>query len=104
MSTTIPALLAPEDPPGFILRTDLGKAADDNGFRLSGGNSGGWLRRTSTTAPATIWLAGAGAAGPWLLALDRADIAAEIAAPTAIIQHAPAASCFALSSLPALYA
>jgi len=35
-------MIAPEDPPGFVVRTEAQKAAWDNGFRLEQGvESGG---------------------------------------------------------------
>ena len=44
-------MIAPEDPRGFVVRTEAQKAAWDNGFRLDRGvERGGWLRYASTTA------------------------------------------------------
>jgi hypothetical protein len=40
------------------------------GYGLERGIEGGWLRYGSTTAPGSIWIAGASAQGPWLLSLD----------------------------------
>jgi len=52
-------MIAPQDPPGFIVRTEAQKAAWDNGFRVERGiEAGGWLRYASTTAKGEIWLAG----------------------------------------------
>jgi hypothetical protein len=67
-----------EDPPGFIVRTEVQKAAFDNGFRLAHGIHGGWMRYGSTTAQGDIWIAGASPAGPWLLSLERNVVVAEI--------------------------
>ena len=50
-----------EDPPGFVVRTEAQKAAWDNGYRLERGLEGGWLHYASTTAPGTVWIAGANA-------------------------------------------
>jgi hypothetical protein len=36
-------MIAPENPPGFVVRTEAQKAAFDNGFRLERGVDGGWL-------------------------------------------------------------
>jgi hypothetical protein len=37
-------MIAPEDPPGFVVRTEAQKATWDNGFRLERGvERGGWL-------------------------------------------------------------
>jgi hypothetical protein len=60
-----------EAPPGFIVRTEVQKAAFDNGFRLDRGTHGGWMRFGSTTAQGDIWMAGASPAGPWLLSLEH---------------------------------
>ena len=51
-------MIAPEDPPGFVVRTEAQKAAWDNGYRLERGNESGWLHYTSTTAPGSIWITG----------------------------------------------
>ena len=71
-------MITPEDPPGFIVRTEARKAAWDNGFRLPRGVENGWLRFGSTTARGEVWIAGASMTGPWLLSLDRLEVAAEI--------------------------
>lgn len=76
--------MVPESPAGFIVATECRKAAWDNGFRLEMGGGGGWLAYRSTTAPAEIRLGGVSPTGPWFLALDRADIAAELGAPAAV--------------------
>ena len=39
---------------------------------------GAWLRYASTTAPGSIWIAGASGRGSWLLSLDHAGVIAEI--------------------------
>ena len=44
-------MIALENPPGFVVRTEAQKAAWDNGFRLDRGIEGGWLHYASTTAP-----------------------------------------------------
>ena len=70
--------MAPEDPPGFIVRTEAQKAAFERGFRLERGIDGPWLRYASTTAPVEIWIAGTGRTGPWFLAMDHPGVAAEL--------------------------
>lgn len=67
-----------EDPPGFGVRTEAQKAADDNGYRLGNGEAGGWLAFNSTTAPGRIWIAAASQKGPWFLSLDHSGVAAEL--------------------------
>lgn len=42
--------MSPENPPGFIVRTEAQKAAFDNGFRIERGVENGWLRYASATA------------------------------------------------------
>jgi hypothetical protein len=71
-------MILPEDPPGFVVRTELQKAAFENGFRLEGGIQSGWLRYGSTTVAGDIWLAGASMVGPWLLSIGQQEIAAEM--------------------------
>jgi hypothetical protein len=71
-------MILPEDPPGFVARTELQKAAFENGFRLERGIQSGWLRYGSTTVAGDIWLAGASMVGPWLLSIGQHEIAAEM--------------------------
>jgi hypothetical protein len=71
-------MIAPEDPPSFVVRTEAQKAAWDNGFRLERRIESGWLRYASTTAPGTVWIAGVSAGGPWLLSIEHSGVAAEL--------------------------
>ena len=71
-------MILPEDPPGFVVRTELQKAAFENGFRLEHGIQSGWVRYGSTTVAGDIWLAGASMVGPWLLSIGQQEIAAEM--------------------------
>jgi hypothetical protein len=74
-------MISPEDPPGFVVRTEAQKAAWDNGFRVERRvESGGWLHYGSTTARGEIWIAGMPPRGPWLLSIDHPGVAAELAA------------------------
>jgi hypothetical protein len=96
---------APEDPPGFVVRTEAQKAASDNGFRIERGvESGGWLRYGSTTAHGEIWIAGASPRGPWLLSIDHQGVAAELATLPASPAAAPGLATFEFASLTALHA
>ena len=97
-------MIALEDPPGFVVRTEAQKAAADNGFRLPRGVEGGWLRFGSTTAQGDVWIAGVSPTGPWLLALDRPEVAAEIGAAAAALATGPGAAVFVFDTLPPLYA
>ena len=69
-----------ETPPGFIVRTEAQKAAWDNGYRLERGVEGGWLHYASTTAPGSVWIAGASSHGPWLLSINHSGVVAEVGA------------------------
>ena len=71
-------MIAPEDPPGFVVRTEAQKAAWDNGYRDERGIESGWLHYGSTTARGSIWIAGASGRGPWLVSLDHSGVIAEI--------------------------
>ncbi len=97
-------MILPEDPPSFVVRTEAQKAAADNGFRLSRGVEGGWLRFGSTTAQGDVWIAGVSPTGPWLLALDRAEVAAEIGAAATALATGPGVAMFVFDTLPPLYA
>lgn len=87
-----------ENPPGFVVRTEVQKAAWDNGYRLERGIEGGWLHYGSTTAPGSIWLAGASGRGPWLLSLDHSGVAAEIRGLPASPVPGPGLATFVLAS------
>jgi HNH endonuclease len=96
-------MITPEDPPGFVVRTEAQKAAWDNGFRLPRGAENGWLRFGSTTARGEVWIAGASMTGPWLLSLDRPDVAAEIGENPAMPAAGPGCATFVFESLTPLY-
>ncbi len=93
----------PENPPGFIVRTEAQKSAFDNGFRIERGVENGWLRYASATANGEIWLAGASAHGPWFLSISHPGVAAEIAPATTTIDG-PGVRTLGFSRLAALYA
>jgi hypothetical protein len=94
----------PENPPGFVVRTEAQKAAWDNGYRLERGVEGGWLRYGSTTAPGSIWIAGASGRGPWLLSLDHSGVAAEISGLPPSSKSGPGLATFMLANLTDLHA
>jgi HNH endonuclease len=97
--------IAPEDPPGFVVRTEAQKAAWDNGFRLERRvESGGWLRYGSTTARGEIWIAGVPPRGPWLLSIDHPEVAAELATLSPSPLPGPRLATFAFDTLTALHA
>jgi hypothetical protein len=96
-------MIEPENPPGFIVRTEAQKAASNNGFRLERGIENGWLRFESTTAQVGIWITGASKNGPWLLSVDRPEVSAEIGHSPAAGASGPGAATFAFDTLQALY-
>jgi hypothetical protein len=93
-----------EDPPGFVVRTEAQKAAWDNGFRLDRGVEGSWLHYASTTAPGSVWVAGASQRGPWLLSIDHPGVAAEIGAAAASTVPGPGTVTFIYETLTQLHA
>jgi hypothetical protein len=98
-------MIAAEDPPGFVVRTEVQKAAWDNGFRLERGvEPGGWLHYASTTARGEIWIAGIGPHGPWLLSIDHAGVAAEFASLPPQQVTGPGLAAFGFDTLTALHA
>lgn len=72
-----------EAPQSFVVREECAKAASQNGFRRVLGQEAGWAVFGSTTAEGTIHLAAAGSQGPWFIALDHADVVAELGLQTA---------------------
>ena len=96
-------MTTPEDPPGFVVRTEVQKAAWDNGYRLERGVERGWLHYTSTTAPGSIWVAGATGHGPWLLSLDHSGVVAEIGLLPASPAPGPGLATFLLANLTELH-
>jgi hypothetical protein len=92
-------LVAPENPPGFVVRRDAQKAASDNGYRLERGIDGGWLHYGSTTAPGSLWIVGASPRGPWLLSIDYSGVIAEIGALPASPIAGPGLATFIFASL-----
>jgi hypothetical protein len=96
-------MIAVEDPPGFIVRTEAQKAASNNGFRIERGAEHGWLRFGSTTAQVGIWIAGASKDGPWLLSVDRPEVSDEIGLSSEPAAVGPGVATFAFDRLQRLY-
>ncbi|MGN6102465.1 MAG: HNH endonuclease [Devosia sp.] len=67
-----------QDPPGFVVSSEAQQTAWDHGFRVALGTSGAWLGFGSTTAPGEVWIAGAGAQGPWFLSVTHPGVASEM--------------------------
>jgi hypothetical protein len=98
-------MFAPQDPPGFVVRTEAQKAAWDNGFRIERGvESGGWLHYASTTARGEIWIAGVPPRGPWFLSTNHPGVAAELAVLPSSPLAGPGLRTFGFDSLTALHA
>jgi hypothetical protein len=97
-------MIAPEDPPGFVVRTEAQKAAWDNGYRVEHGVERGWLHYSSTTAPGGVWIAGVSPHGPWLLAIEHSGVAAEIGSLSVLPADGPGLVTFQLSTLTQLHA
>jgi hypothetical protein len=97
-------MIAPETPPGFVVRTEAQKAAWDNGFRLERGVQGGWLHYDSTTAPGTVWIAGASQRGPWLLSINHPGVVAEIGIMPASPVPGPGTATFIFKTVTQLHA
>jgi len=97
-------MLGPENPPGFVVRTEAQKAAHDNGYRLELGIADGWLHYASTTAPGSIWISGSSGHGPWLLSLGHAGVAAELGTTPASPFAGPGVATFVLATIKELHA
>jgi len=95
---------SPEDPPGFVVRTEAQKAASDNGFRIERATQSGWLHYASTTAHGEIWIGGVSPRGPWLLSIDHPGVAAELETLPASPVAGPGLATFEFGSLTALHA
>lgn len=91
-----------ERPQSFVVSTECSKAAEQNGFRRTLGETDGWAAFESTTAQGTIWLASEGPSGPWFLALDHSGVIAE-AALTADPLRGPGLSRFRFQTMRELY-
>ncbi|HEY7300510.1 MAG TPA: HNH endonuclease [Xanthobacteraceae bacterium] len=96
--------ITPENPPGFVVRTEAQKAAWDNGYRLERGIEGGWLHYGSTTAPGSVWIAGGSSRGPWLLSIDHSGVAAEIGSMPIAPVPGPGLATFVFTNLAQLHA
>jgi hypothetical protein len=96
-------VIAPENPPGFVIRTEVQKAAWDNGYRLERGVESGWLHYGSTTAPGSIWIAAASQHGPWLLSVAHSGVAAEIGAVPFSPEPGPGIATLMLANLSQLH-
>lgn len=92
-----------EVPQSFVVSQECDKVAFQNGYRRAFGETDGWARYGSTTAKGTLWLAAAGPAGPWYLALDHLGIVEDLNLPKADMPG-PGLVRHAFPNLTALYA
>jgi hypothetical protein len=97
-------MIALENPPGFVVRTEAQKATFDNGYRIERGTTDGWMRYGSTTAKGDIWLAATSPGGPWFLSLQRPEVAAECGAAPVLSVPGPGIATFVFHNLAELYA
>jgi hypothetical protein len=97
-------MIALENPPGFVVRTEAQKAAADNGFRLERSIENGWLHYDSTTAPGSLWIASASSQGPWLLSIDHSGVVAEVGTLLPSPVSGPGLATFMFATLAQLHA
>lgn len=95
--------MLPENPPGFIVRTEARKAAFDNGFRIGRDERDGWLGFASTTAHGEVWIAGAAQPGPWFLSVTHAGVAAELGPGSVSPVSGPGVASRVFASMSELY-
>lgn len=93
----------PEDPPGFVVRTEAQKAAWDNGYRLERGVEEGWLCYNSTTAPGAVWIAGSSPNGPWLLSINHSGASTELNSVSMTTYPGPGLATFIFETLSELH-
>lgn len=96
-------MTAVESPQSFIVRQECEKVAFQNGFRRKLDEQAGWAAFQSTTAQGAIYLAAAGALGPWFVALDHQGVIEELDAPTADMTG-PGLARYAFETLGGVYA
>ena len=91
-----------EQPQGFVVAQECGKAAWQHGYRRSLGEDAGWAGFGSTTAKGIIHLAAAGPSGPWYLAIDHTGVVEELSLQSAELPG-PGQSRYAFETLTELY-
>ena len=97
-------MIALENPPGFVVRTEAQKASFENGYRIGRGTTNGWMRYGSTTARGDIWIAAPSPSGPWFLSLQRPEVALECGAKPVPSVTGPGIASFVFDKLAELYA
>jgi hypothetical protein len=96
-----------ENPPGFVVREEAGKATYENGFRVELGRRGGWLGYSSTTARGEVWIGRDPLRNIWLLSLTHPGVAHELSIPrvdvTDGLVQAPGLASYGFAKLSGLY-
>jgi hypothetical protein len=92
-----------ENPPSFVVRTELKKTAFDNGFRIELGLDSGWLHYRSTTAQGDIWLAAGSKNGPWFLVVGVDAVAAELGLEPVADSSAPRGTAYSFHAIDRLH-
>jgi hypothetical protein len=64
----------------------------------------GWLHYASTTAPGSLWIAGASQRGPWLLSINHSGVVAEIGIMPASPVPGPGIATFIFETVTQLHA
>ena len=85
----------------FIARTELQKAAFENGFRVERPGQDFWLCFASATAPGEVWLSADSSNGPWHLAVTHVGVSLELAWPRT--SSGPGEAAMQFASLTELY-
>lgn len=100
---TFDAELRLRDPP-FPLRSELGDALAEHGYRIGPEFADGWLFARSSSAPGEVAVAAAGLAGPYFLSIAHLGVARELDAQPAAPPARGHAAAFALPDRDALTA
>lgn len=90
-------------PQSFVVSQECQKVTWENGYRLEIDETDGWRRYGSTTAKGTVWLAAAGQAGPWFMALGHPGVVDELGETRTDIPG-PGLARYGFATLTALYA
>lgn len=69
--------------PLFALRSELGDALAEHGYRIGPEFADGWLFARSSSAPGEVAVAAAGLSGPYFLSVSHPGVARELDAPPA---------------------
>ncbi|KQO90886.1 restriction endonuclease [Methylobacterium sp. Leaf90] len=90
--------------PPFPLRSELGDALAEHGYRIGPEFADGWLFARSSSAPGEVAVAAVGLAGPYFLSVSHFGVARELDAPPATPPARGHAAAFSLPGRDALAA